>query len=383
MLAELWLFLADLQRRLTGEHETEAILRAFNSGYIPPSPGNDVVRNAAVVPTGRNIHALDPFRVPTPAAQATGAALMEELLQRMLREQGALPETIAMVLWGTDNLKSDCEGVAQVLALLGARAVDDELGNVADVELIPLEELGRPRIDVVVTVSGIFRDLLMHQMRLLDKAARLAAKAPEPAEFNFVRKHAQVQAKELGLTLDAAAARVFSNQSGQYGANVNHLVESSNWEDDDELSEAFLSRKSFAFDAKGGWRDARTIMESTLATVDATFQNIDSFEIGISDVDHYYEYLGGTTKSVENLSGRRPKVFVADAIAANDRISTLEQMVRLESRAKLLNPKWFEAMLAHGYEGVQEIETRVSNTYGWSATTSAVEGWVYGDIAET
>jgi magnesium chelatase subunit H len=164
---------------------------------------------------------------------------------------------------------------------------------------------------------------------------------------------------------------------------VNHLVESSNWENDDELSDAFLNRKSYAFDAQGSWHDARTILEKSLATVQATFQNIDSFEIGVSDIDHYYEYLGGVTKSVEKLSGHRPPVLVADAISLNGRLSSLEQMVRLESRAKLLNPKWYDAMLAHGYEGVSEIETRVSNTYGWSATAGAVEGWVYQNIAET
>jgi len=382
-LTKLWEYLADLLARLGKEHEVDALMRALNGGYIPPSPGNDVVRNAAVVPTGRNIHALDPFRVPTPAAHAAGAELVQEMLERLTQEQGALPETVAMVLWGTDNLKSDCEGVAQVLALVGARAIEDELGKVSDVELIPLSEMSHPRIDVVVTVSGIFRDLLHHQMNLLDKAVRLAANADEPVELNFVRKHTQAHATALDIPFNEAATRVFSNAPGSYGANVNHLVESSTWEDESELSEAFVGRKSFAFDGKGQLREARAIMEHSLATVDATFQNIDSFEIGISDVDHYYEYLGGVTKSVERLRGERPPVLVADAISLNGRLSSLEQMVRLESRAKLLNPKWYDAMLEHGYEGVSEIETRVSNTYGWSATANAVEGWVYQDIAET
>jgi magnesium chelatase subunit H len=314
---------------------------------------------------------------------AAGTELVRQMLERLAAEQGSLPETVAMVLWGADNLKSDGEGVAQCLALLGARPVEDELGNVADVVLIPLEELGRPRIDVVITVSGIFRDLFHHQSGLLDKAVRLAAAADEPVEWNFVRKHTQAHAAELGVSPEEAAARVFSNAAGSYGANVNHLVESSAWEADEQLSDTFLSRKSFAYGPDGQWRGARQVMERSLATVDAAFQNIDSFELGISDVDHYYEYLGGVAKSVEKLKGKRPPVMVADAIALDDRLSSLEQMVRLESRAKLLNPKWFEAMMSHGYEGVREIEIRVSNTYGWSATADAVEGWVYGDIADT
>jgi magnesium chelatase subunit H len=176
---------------------------------------------------------------------------------------------------------------------------------------------------------------------------------------------------------------VFANAPGSYGASVNHLVESSSWEAEGELAEAFMSRKSFAYGQRGQWRDARAVMERALATVDATFQNVDSFELGISDIDHYYENLGGITKSVELLRGKRPPVLVADAISNSGRLSSLEQMVRLETRAKLLNPKWFEAMLAHGYEGVREVETRVGNTYGWSATTGAVEGWVYQGVVET
>lgn len=383
MAASLWPYLGDLLERMVEERELSGLIHALEGGYIPPSPANDVVRNPAVVPTGRNIHGLDPFRIPTPLAQQNGERLMVELVERLTKEQGQMPETVAMVLWGTDNLKSDGEGVAQVLSLLGTRVVIDELGKVSSVELIPLSELKRPRIDVVVTVSGIFRDLLNHQMGLIDSAVRLAAEADEPIEFNFVRKHALVQSAELNISLNEAATRVFANAPGSYGANVNHLIESSTWDEEGQLSEAFLSRKSFAYGPRGTWRDARGIMEKALSTVDATFQNIDSFEVGISDIDHYYENLGGVTKSVELLRGKRPPVIVAEAIASGDRLSSLEQMVRLESRAKLLNPKWFEAMLTHGYEGVREIETRVGNTYGWSATADAVEGWVYQGVSDT
>ena len=382
-LRSLWTYLYDLMNNITNEQEVNGLLHALAGGYIPPSPANDVVRNPAVVPTGRNIHGLDPFRVPSAAAQQAGERLMEELVERLTQEQGQLPETVALVLWGADNLKSDGEGVAQALALLGARVVLDELGKVSDVALLPLAELRRPRIDVVVTVSGIFRDLLTHQMMLIDKAARLAAAADEPVEFNFVRKHALAQAADLGVPLAEAATRVFANAPGSYGANVNHIVESSNWEDDSQLAEAFLGRKSFAYGQRGEWREARPVLERALATVDATFQNIDSFEVGINDIDHYYENLGGVTKSVEKLRGARPPVLVADAITTTGRLSSLEQMVRLETRAKLLNPKWFEAMLAHGYQGVHEIEARVGNTYGWSATTAAVEDWVYQGVADT
>ncbi len=382
-LAALWAFLDDLTGRIIVDQELQSMMHALGGGYVLPSPGNDVVRNPAVVPTGRNIYGLDPFRMPSAVAQDTGTRLVNEMLEGLLETQGSLPASVAIVLWGIDNLKSGGEGIAQVLALLGVRVLLDELGAVNDVALIPLAELGRPRIDVVVTVSGIFRDLLHHQMALMDKAVRLAAHADEPPEANFVRMHALEQSAELGISLDEAATRIFANAPGNYGANVNFMIESSTWDQDEQLSDTFLNRKSYAFSQKGEWRDARAVMEKALAKVDVTFQNIDSFEVGISDIDNYYENLGGITKSVEVLRGKRPPVMVADAVSSTGRLSSLEQMVRLETRAKLLNPKWFEGMLAHGTEGVREIEARVNNTYGWSVTAKAVEDWVYQGVADT
>jgi magnesium chelatase subunit H len=382
-LAPLWTKLADLLDRLVQSQEIPGLLHGLRGGYIPPSASNDVVRDPSVVPTGRNVYSLDPYRVPTPTTVARGRQLADALIERLTHEQGAPPRSIGVVLWGSDNLKSECEGVAQVLGMLGARPVIDEMGNVADVALIPLSELGRPRIDAVVSVSGIFRDLLSNQMNLIDRAARLAAAADEPLEFNFVRANAQEQAQTLGISLHEASARVFANAPGSYGANVNHLVESSTWDEDGQISDAFLSRKGFTLSSDGSWHDSRALLERALGTVDASFQNVDSFEVGISDIDNYYENLGGMAKSVEALRGKRPAVVLADAMGSTNRLSSLEQMVRLETRAKLLNPKWYESMLAHGFEGVREIEARVNNTYGWGATAGAVDDWVYEGVAET
>jgi magnesium chelatase subunit H len=383
-LSDLWDYLNPILINLVEDQELKGLCDALNGAYIPPSPGNDVIRNPMVVPTGRNIHSLDPFRMPSDFAQQQARKLVKDLLDQSLNSEGAYPESIAMVLWGTDNLKSDGEGVAQVFELIGAKPKEDELGNISDVELIPLEELKRPRIDVMVTVSGIFRDLLTHQMKLIDKATRLAAKANESKEMNYIRKHALSQSETLNLPIDDVASRVFSNAPGSYGANVNHLVESSTWDDDSQLCDAFISRKCFSLSPEGQWQEKREVFEENLKHVDMAFQNIDSFEIGINDIDHYYEYLGGITKSVEKRRQKKPKVMVADAISTSgERLSSLEKMVKLESRTKTLNPKWYESMLKHGYEGVHEIEAHVSNTYGWSATASAVDDWVYQGIADT
>ncbi|MEI7788246.1 MAG: magnesium chelatase subunit H, partial [Chlorobiaceae bacterium] len=297
-LHRFWHFMNIILIHLAENNELQAVLHALEGKFIPPSPGNDLVRNPDIVPTGRNIHSLDPYTIPSTFAQQAGKRAAEELLLQYKKESGNLPESIALILWGTDNLKSDGEGVAQALALMGAKAKTDELGKIGDVELIPLRELGRPRMDVVMTISGIFRDLLSLQVRLLDKAARMAAAADEPEEMNFLRKHVQKEMLERKCTFDEASNRVYSNAPGSYGANVNHLVESSTWEEDNQLAEAFVSRKSFAVTSTGHWEECPDALRSALKHVTLTFQNIDSYEIGISDIDHYYEYLGGVSKTV-------------------------------------------------------------------------------------
>ncbi|TLU87690.1 MAG: magnesium chelatase subunit H [Chlorobium sp.] len=384
-LNRLWQFLNIVLINLAENNELNAVLHALEGKYTPPSPGNDLVRNPDIVPTGRNIHSLDPYTIPSSFAQQAGKLSAEELLLQYRKESGKNPESIALILWGTDNLKSDGEGVAQALALMGARAKTDELGKIGLVELIPLAELGRPRIDVIMTISGIFRDLLSVQVKLLDQAARLAAAANESDEMNFIRKHVQQEMAERGCSFEEASNRVYSNAPGNYGANVNHLVESSTWEEDNQLADAFVSRKSFAITPTGEWHECPDALRSALRHVTLTFQNIDSYEIGISDIDHYYEYLGGVSKTVEHLSKAKPAVMVGDidGTGKKQRICSLEKMVSLEARTKLLNPKWYEAMLEHGYEGVREIESHLSNTYGWSATASAVKNWTYDQFNET
>ncbi len=384
-LESFWQFIQRLILGCIADREIPAMLEALSGRYIEPSPSSDLVRNPEIVPTGRNTHSLDPFRMPTTHAIAQGRQTAESLLEQGEGSQGSMPESIAIVLWGTDNMKSGGEGIAQALALIGAEPLQDELGKISSVRLIPLEELQRPRIDVVVTISGIFRDLLSHQTVLLDKAVRLAAEAEEPPELNFIRKHVDAECRECDIPREKAASRIFANAPGSYGANVNHLIESSSWQESQELADTFINRKSFAVNGRGEWEECPDVLTSALRNVSMTFQNIDSYEMGISDIDHYYEYLGGVSKTVEVLSGSKPRVMVGDidGLGKRQNISKLEEMVSLEARTKLLNPKWYESMLEHGYEGVREIESRLSNTYGWSATAGAVQNWTYRQFNET
>jgi magnesium chelatase subunit H len=251
--------------------------------------------------------------------------------------------------------------------------------------MLSLEELGRPRIDVVVNCSGVFRDLFINQMALLDKAVKMAAEADEPLEMNYVRKHAIAQAAELGVSVRDAATRVFSNASGSYSSNINLAVENGTWENEEELQNMYLARKGFAFNADnpGIMKQSEDIFRASLKTADVTFQNLDSAEISLTDVSHYYD--SDPTKIVSRLrdDGKKPTSFMADTTTANAQIRTLSETVRLDSRTKLLNPKWYEGMLSHGYEGVRELSKRLVNTMGWSATADAVDNWVYEDANST
>ncbi len=372
--------------QVIADKEMESLLRALDGEYILPGPGGDPVRNPEVLPTGKNMHALDPQSIPTTAAVKSAKGVVDRLIERQRQEnEGKYPETIAITLWGTDNIKTYGESLAQVLWLVGVRPVPDALGRINKLEMISLEELGRPRIDVVVTCSGVFRDLFVNQMALLDRAIKMAAEADEPAAMNFVRAHAMEQADDLGINLRQAATRVFTNASGSYSTNVGLAVENGTWEEEQDLQDMFLSRKSFAFssDNPGEMNQSRDVFEKSLSTVDVTFQNLDSSEISLSDVSHYYD--SDPTKVVSNLrkDGKKPSAYMADTTTANAQVRTLSETVRLDARTKLLNPKWYEGMLSHGYEGVREVAKRLNNTMGWSATAGAVDNWVYEDANST
>lgn len=368
---------------LDGSDELGSLIHALDGGYVQPAPGGDVVANPQVLPTGRNIHGFDPFLIPSTYACKQGAEQAERLLARHVESGSDFPESIAMVLWGTDNMKSEGVQIAQAMTLMGARPRRDSYGRLCGAELIPLEELGRPRIDVVMTLSGIFRDLLPLQTRMLAEAALLAAQADEPEHANFVRKHSEAHAAAYDIDLETAALRVFSNQEGAYGANVNQMIDGGVWADPDELANAFEVNKGFAYGVKGQPVQHRDLLTAALADVEFTYQNLESIEVGITDLDQYVDGLGGVSRSVARARGKDAPVYILDATRGNAKVRTLAEQIDLETRTRTLNPKWFEGMLDHGFEGVRHIEMHVTNTLGWSATTGEVAPWVYQKISET
>ena len=364
---------------LQNETELTALMNALDARFIPPVPGGDLIRSTDILPTGRNIHAFDPFRMPTAYACRDGA----KQAQLLLDTHPTLPRSIALVLWGSDNIKSDGGPIAQALALMGCTPRFDSFGRLAGADLIPLEELGRPRIDVVMTLSGIFRDLLPLQSRMLAEAALKCAKADEPFEMNYVRAHALAYAETQGCDLETASLRVFSNAEGAYGSNVNQLVDSSAFGDEDELADAYENRKSFAYGVDGKSAANPKLLQQALADVELAYQNLESVELGVTTVDHYFDTLGGIARAVKRARGSDAAVYIGDQTRGAAKVRTLKDQVALETRARSLNPKFFEGLLKHGAEGVRQIEAHVTNTMGWSATTGQVDDWVYQRISET
>jgi magnesium chelatase subunit H len=369
-----------VEHLLRQETELGGLMRALSARYIAPVPGGDLIRSPEVLPTGRNIHAFDPFRMPTAFALQDGA----QQAQRLIEAAGEMPRSVALVLWGSDNIKSDGGPIAQALALMGTKPRFDGYGRLCGADLIPLAELGRPRIDVVMTLSGIFRDLLPLQTRMLAEAAFKAATADEAPEMNFVRAHALDYAEKMGVGMEEASLRVFSNAEGAYGSNVNQLVDSGAWGEEDELADAYQARKSFAYGMDGKAHKNAGLLQAALKDVDLAYQNLESVELGVTTVDHYFDTLGGISRAVKRAKGgQEAPVFIGDQTRGAGKVRTLKDQVALETRSRSLNPKWFEGLLKHGHEGVRMIEAQVTNTLGWSATTGQVDPWVYQRLSET
>jgi magnesium chelatase subunit H len=375
--------MAALNTALSANGELDGIVRALNAQYIRPVTGGDLLRSPEILPTGRNIHGFDPFRLPSAFAVKDGAEQAQRLIERSLADSDHIPETVAMVLWGTDNLKSEGAQIAQAMALMGARPRFDSYNRLAGAELVSLEELGRPRIDVIVTLSGVFRDLLPLQTRMMAEAALLAAEADEPVEMNFIRRHSLAHQDEHHCDMATAALRVFSNAEGAYGANVNLMIDNGGWSDPDELADSFERQKGYAYGVKGTPVRQAALLASALKTVDCAYQNLESVELGITAIDQYVDALGGISRAVTRAKGVAAPVYIGDQTQGSGKVRSLQEQVALETRTRMLNPVWTEGLLRHGYEGVRQIEGSLTTTMGWSATTGEVDPWVYQRIGET
>lgn len=364
--------------------ELDGLLRGLAGRYVLPAPGGDLIRDGLnVLPTGRNVHAIDPYRIPSELATARGEKIADAILEKHLAENnGVYPQTIAQVLWGLDTIKTKGESVAICLKLIGARVAYDGQGKISNYELIPLSELKRPRIDVLMNLSPIFRDNFEIVMDLLDRLVKDAARADEPNEMNYVKKHVN-DAMRSGLTFEQATARLFTQQAGQYGTYVDDMVDDSAWESKDDLDATFVRRNSFAYGGGRHGERAPLMLQHLLGTVGRVVQEIDSVEFGVSDIDHYFSSSGALQMAAKKRAGANVKLSYVEAYTAETRIDDVDKVLRMEYRTKLLNPRWHEGMLQHGHGGAAEISNRFTYMLGWDAVSDCVDDWVYTDAANT
>ena len=367
-------------------NEIDSILKGLNGEYILPEAGGDLLRDGiGVLPTGRNIYALDPYRMPGPAALIRGEIAANAILDaHRASNNGSYPQTVAVSLWGLDAIKTKGESVAIALTLVGARPIKEGTGRIVRFELIPLEELQRPRIDVLCNVSGIFRDSFQNVLDLLDDLFQRAAKADEPLDMNYIKQHAQDMRDE---GLDNPTARLFSNPSGDYGSMVNERVGASNWEDGEELGSTWVSRNAFSYGRGAERGTARPeVLESLLRTTDRVVQEIDSVEYGLTDIQEYYANTGALRKAAETAKGPGGSPVgcsIIETFSKQVKPREIEDVLRLEYRSKLLNPKWAQSIAQSGSGGAFEISQRMTAMIGWGATVDFREDWTWDQAAET
>ncbi|OKH12292.1 magnesium chelatase subunit H [Fischerella major NIES-592] len=357
------------------------LLRGLNGEYILPAPGGDLLRDGpGVLPTGRNIHSLDPYRMPSPAAYERGREIGQKIIAQHLQEHGKYPETVAVMLWGLDAIKTKGESLGILLELVGAEPVKEGTGRIVRYELKPLAEVGHPRIDVLGNLSGIFRDSFVNVIELLDDLFQRAAQVDEPEDQNFIRKHA-LALKAQGV--ENASARLFSNPAGDFGSMVNERVTDGNWESGDELANTWQSRNVFSYGRQDRGQARPEVLTQLLKTSDRIVQEIDSVEYGLTDIQEYYANTGSLKKAAEKVGGKKVTASFVESFSKDTTPRKLDDLLRMEYRTKLLNPKWAEAMVNQGSGGAFEVSQRMTALIGWGGTTDFTDDWVYDQAADT
>jgi cobaltochelatase CobN len=365
--------------------EVDNVLRALGGGFVPPGPSGSPTRGlVSVLPTGRNFYSVDPKAIPSRNSFEVGAALADSLLARHRADTGEWPHGVGLTVWGTSAMRTQGDDIAELLWLLGTRPVwDDASRRVTGFEVVDLAELGRPRIDVVVRISGFFRDAFPHVVALLDEAIRTVALLDEPDEDNFV---AAAYRADLAAHGDRrrATTRIFGSKPGAYGAGLLPLIDARNWRDDKDLAEVYATWGGYAYGAGLDGREARADMETAFRRIQVAAKNVDTREHDIADSDDYFQYHGGMVAMVRSLTGADPAAYVGDsAVPHAVRTRTLGEETRRVFRARVVNPRWIAAMRRHGYKGAFELAATVDYLFGFDATAGVVDDWMYAKLAES
>jgi len=363
--------------------EITAVLHALDGGHVPAGPSGSPLRGLInVLPTGRNFYAVDPKAVPSRLAWDTGVQLADSLLARYREETGEWPASVGLSVWGTAAMRTAGDDIAEVLALLGVRPCWDEASRrVTGLEVIGLAELGRPRIDVVVRISGFFRDAFPHVVTLLDDAVTLVAGLDEDPADNLVRAHVLADLQHHD-DVRRATSRVFGSAPGTYGAGLLAALDSQSWRDDSDLAEIYALWGGHAYGRGLDGRAARADMEAAYRRIAIAVKNTDTREHDIADSADYYTFHGGMVATVRALTGSAPRAYVGDSTRPDHvRTRTLTEESARVFRSRVVNPRWIDAMKRHGYKGAFELAATVDYLFGWDATTGVITDWMYEQLA--
>jgi cobaltochelatase CobN len=365
--------------------EITSVLRALDGRYVPAGPSGSPTRGLVnTLPTGRNFYSVDPKAIPSRNAWATGSALASSLIDRHLADTGEYPRSVGLTVWGTSAMRTQGDDIAEVLALIGCRPVwDDASRRVTGFSVVPLAELGRPRIDVTVRISGFFRDAFPHVITLIDDAVSAVAGLDETPADNYLRAHVLADAAEHG-DQRRATTRIFGSKPGGYGAGLLPLIDARNWRTDADLAEVYAVWGGYAYGTGLDGREARADMEASFRRISVAAKNTDTREHDIADSDDYFQFHGGMVAMVRHLTGAAPQAYIGDsAVPDQVRTRTLAEEARRVFRSRVVNPRWLAAMARHGYKGGFELSATVDYLFGYDATAGVVEDWMYRQLAES
>ncbi|MBR2254450.1 MAG: cobaltochelatase subunit CobN, partial [Candidatus Methanomethylophilaceae archaeon] len=372
--------------------EVDNILSALQCEFVPPRPSGCPGRGRAnILPTGRNFYSIDPDGIPWHSSWEIGSAMAEQMVERYVEDKGGYPKSIGVVLWATDTMKTGGDDVSYILKLMGLRPVWDGYGGrVKDLEVIPTSELGRPRLDVTLRISGLFRDTFPNLCRLIDDGVNIIASLDEDEETNYLAANLRrdlVEALAQGIPMDRArrdaSIRIFGDAPGQYGCGISELVTTGNWKTVGDLGETYIKHGCYVY-GRGLEGEARPeLFRNRLSTIDVTVKNHNTRAVDMLDMDDDFDCLGGFTAAVTAVRGEAPVSFMGDSSdMENLRLRTTQEECRFIFRSKIDNPKWLDGLKQHGFAGAKELSKLFDYTMGWSATSDIVENWMYDDLAE-
>ncbi|RMF26196.1 MAG: cobaltochelatase subunit CobN, partial [Cyanobacteria bacterium J083] len=372
--------------------EITNLLAGLNGNYVPSGAAGAPTRGRAdVLPTGRNFYSVDIRGIPTETAWSVGIKAAEVLIERYTQENGEYPQNLAISIWGTSTMRTGGDDVAQVMALLGVRPIWDGVSRrVVDFEILSPAVLGRPRVDVTIRVSGFFRDAFPNILDLLYKAIAAVSSLKEAEKINplaaQVRKETEFWQNQ-GLTKTQAKLkathRIFGSKPGAYGAGLQGLIEAQNWQNDDDLARAYINWSSYAYGAEGKAFSEPEVFSKRLEKLQVILHNQDNREHDLLDSDDYYQFQGGLTAAVRSLTGKNPTIYFGDnSVPYNPKVRQLKEEINRVYRSRVVNPKWINSVMKHGYKGALEMAATVDYLFAYDATTKCVQDHLYQGITE-